>query len=282
MQLTHERSEIFVPDGAALPQALARTTHMAIGAHPDDLEILAIHGILTCLAQPQLWFSGVVMTAGGGSPRQGDYADHTDEQMRALRAAEQKQAAVLGQYAAQVLLGYTSAKVKDRACPGPVEDVARLLQAARPQVVYTHDLCDRHETHVAVALRVIEALRCLPHDERPRQFYGCEVWRSLDWLSRADRVGLDCSARQDLQADLLRVFDSQIGGGKRYDLAVLARRRANATFFTSHQVDAGSGLTLAMDLSPLLIDDTLDPRAYVMDLIQRFTDRVGERLLKLA
>jgi hypothetical protein len=55
---------------------------------------------------------------------------------------------------------------------------------------------------------------------------GCEVWRDLDWLLDSDKVALDSSAKPELAAALLKVFDSQISGGKRYDLATLGRRAA--------------------------------------------------------
>ncbi len=44
--------------------ALARTTHLGVAAHQDDLEILAIDGILRCLGDPEQWFCGVVVTEG--------------------------------------------------------------------------------------------------------------------------------------------------------------------------------------------------------------------------
>ena len=43
-----ETAELFVPDGLSPTDALARTTHMAVGAHQDDLEIMAYDGILQC------------------------------------------------------------------------------------------------------------------------------------------------------------------------------------------------------------------------------------------
>jgi hypothetical protein len=46
MKLRNQTGEIFVPDGAPVAQELARTTHMAISAHQDDLEIMAYRGIL--------------------------------------------------------------------------------------------------------------------------------------------------------------------------------------------------------------------------------------------
>ena len=84
---------------------------------------------------------------------------------------------------------------------------------------------------LAVALRVIEAIRRLDQAERPARLVGCEVWRALDWIVDSDKVQMNVSAHENLQFALLGVFDSQIAGGKRYDLASMGRRRANATYF---------------------------------------------------
>ena len=122
--------------------------------------------------------------------------------------------------------------------------MSTLLRATQPQIVYTHNLADKHDTHVGVALRVIEALRRLDQAERPARLVGCEVWRALDWMVDPDKVLLDVSDHENLQSALLGVFDSQIVGGKRYDLASMGRRRANATYFESHGVDDTTGLVL--------------------------------------
>ncbi len=276
-----ETAEIFVPDGVPIGKALARTTHMAIGAHHDDLEIMANDGILHCFQRDDRWFCGVVVTDGSGSPRDDLYRDYTDEQMRLVRRKEQKKAAVIGEYGAQVLLDYPSAVVKDRANKAPVEDLMLLFQAARPEIVYTHNLADKHDTHVAVALRVIEALRGLPPEQRPAHLYGCEVWRDLDWMVDADKVAFDASAHENLQRALLGIFDSQVCGGKQYDLATLGRRRANATYFASHSVDIATGMIFAMDLTPLIKDPSLNIGAYVQGFIDRFAREVMERLARL-
>ena len=185
-----DTAEIFVPDGLPVEQALARTTHMAISAHQDDIEIMAAAPILACFQQEDRWFTGVVVTDGRGSPRDDLYKDYTDEEMRIVRFKEQKKAAIVGEYAAQVLLDYPSKAIKDGADQQPVEDLTQLLQAARPQFVYTHNLADKHDTHVAVALKVIAAIRSLPEAERPQKLYGCEVWRDLDWMIDTDKVRL--------------------------------------------------------------------------------------------
>lgn len=269
-----DSAQIFVPDGAPLPGALARTTHMGISAHHDDLEIMAVDGILQSFQRGDKWFTGVVVTNGSGSPRTGLYAGTTDEEMRAIRVVEQKKAAIVGEYAAQVLLDYPSADVKDSVNPHTVEDLAMLIEAARPEIVYTHNLADKHPTHVAVALRVIAAIRSLPAEQRPAHLYGCEVWRDLNWLRDEDKVVFDTSAQENLQEALLGVFDSQISGGKRYDLATMGRRRSNATYFESHGVDTATGLSFAMDLTPLIADPSLDIAAYVQSFIDQFANDV--------
>jgi len=165
-------AELFIPDGLAPEKALRRTTHMAISAHQDDIEIMAVEPILSCFQQPDLWFSAIVMSDGRGSPRDDLYRDYSDEEMRVVRIKEQKKAAIVGEYAAQVLLDYPSKAIKDAKDKQPVEDLLLMFNAMSPQFVYTHNLADKHDTHVATALRVIEALRRLPAAERPKKLFG--------------------------------------------------------------------------------------------------------------
>jgi LmbE family N-acetylglucosaminyl deacetylase len=280
-QFSQDTAEIFIPDGLPVLEGLARTTHLAIAAHQDDIEIMAAAPIIACFQQPQLWFSGVVVTDGRGSPRDDLYARFDDEAMRGVRFKEQKKAAVVGEYAAQVLLDLPSKVVKNGADPRTTQDLTQLLKAARPQFIYTHNLADKHDTHVAVALRVIEALRALPEAERPQKVFGCEVWRALDWMLDSEKVSFDLSTHENLQAALLGVFDSQISGGKRYDLASMGRRRANATYFESHGVDTALGVSFAMDLTPLVTDPALEPAPFVDAAIQRFAQDVRDRLRRL-
>jgi LmbE family N-acetylglucosaminyl deacetylase len=279
MKLQLETAEIYVPDGKPLQEALARTTHLAVSAHQDDIEIMAVDGALRCYRQHDRWFTGVVVTNGAGSPRDDLYRDYTDEAMRKVRAQEQKKAACVGEYAAQLLLDYPSSAVKSAADARPVTDIVAILEATRPEVVYTHNLADKHPTHVAVAVRVIEAARRVAKDVRPTKVYGCEVWRSLDWMRDTDKVVFDCTAHESLQAALLGVFDSQICGGKRYDLATMGRRRANATYFESHGVDLAQSLCYAMDLTPLVAEPKRDIVGYVVEQIERFTEDVKKTIV---
>ncbi len=282
MKFHLETAEVYVPDGMPVEEALQRTTHMAVSAHQDDIEIMAAEPILNCFQQKDKWFTGVVVTDGRGSPRDSLYKDYSDEDMRLVRFKEQRKAAIVGEYAAQVMLDFPSKIVKDATRNDPVEDLALLLKTAQPQVIYTHNLADKHDTHVATALRLIAAIRSIPVAERPEKLYGCEVWRSLDWMLDSDKHGMDLSQHENLQAALLGVYDSQIAGGKRYDLASMGRRRANATYFESHGVDIAAGLSYAMDMTPLITDDGLDPAAFVNGLIQNFAGDVTERLRKVS
>jgi LmbE family N-acetylglucosaminyl deacetylase len=281
MGFNQASADLYVPDGLPAEEALARTTHLAVGAHQDDLEIMAFDGILKCFQRRDRWFCGVVVTDGSGSPRDDLYQDYTDADMQAVRRLEQRKAAVVGEYGAQVLLDYPSSAVKDGADPAVVEDLVRLLEAARPEVVYTHNLADKHDTHVAVSLRLIEAIRRLPAGRRPQRLYGCEVWRDLDWLVDKDKVTFDLSAHENLQTALLGVFDSQICGGKRYDLATMGRRQANATYFASHDTDVATRMSFAMDLTPLIAGPETDISGYVSGFVRRFGRDVATRLERL-
>jgi LmbE family N-acetylglucosaminyl deacetylase len=195
-----------------------------------------------------------------------------------VRRVEQRTAAMVGRYGAMLQLDFTSAQVKARDNGAVVDDLVAVLKATRPQVVYTHAPSDKHDTHVGVTRAVIAALRRLPMAERPQTVYGCEIWRDLDWLPDDRKVVLDLSERANISAALSAVFDSQITGGKRYDEAVMGRRRAHATFFESHGVDKASLLTFAMDLSPLMRDDALTLTGYVASLIDALKADVERRL----
>lgn len=278
MRLTKPTADLFVPDGTGVEAALARTTHLGVGAHQDDLEFMAVHGILACFGQADKAFCGVTCTDGAGSSRAGVYAAYTDEQMKAVRRLEQRTAAMVGRYGAMLQLDFSSKQVKAQDNAAVVDDLFEIFRATRPQTVYTHVPSDKHDTHVGVARAVIAAIRRLPQAERPAQVYGCEIWRDLDWLPDDSKVVLNVSDRANISSALSGVFDSQISGGKRYDDAVMGRRKAHATFFESHAVDAATMLTFAMDLSPLVKDDTLSIAAYTAALIDALKADVVNRI----
>jgi LmbE family N-acetylglucosaminyl deacetylase len=276
MRFHNANADFFVPDGTDPDAALARTTHLCISAHQDDIEIMAYHGVAECFGLKDKWFTGVVVTNGAGSPRSGIYGDYTDEQMQKVRVVEQRKAAYVGEYACQLQLGFTSSEVKNPNAKTVVEDLERILRAANPEVVYLHNLADKHDTHVAVAVRAITAMRAA--HMKPKKVYGCEVWRDLDWLPDEHKQPLPVSARSNIAAALVGVFDSQVSGGKRYDLATAGRRLAHATYYASHGTDTESALNFAMDLTPLVNDPSLPLAPYVLGYIDQFRADVEKRL----
>jgi LmbE family N-acetylglucosaminyl deacetylase len=272
-------ASLTIPDGAVAAEAYARCSHLAIGAHQDDLEFMAFHGINTCYGDERFWFGGVTCSDGGGSARAGKYADYTDEQMKTLRMDEQRRAAEIGQYSFVQQLGLSSSKIKaDKQRGALIDQLEMILLQTQAEVLYTHNPADKHATHVAVCLATLEALRRVPPYSRPKKVYGCEVWRDLDWLCDDDKVALDVSGNTALAKQLNACFDSQIAGGKNYGDAVMGRRKANATFFDSHNVDVIDELWFAMDLTPLVEDELLDVKAYVQAKIKRFEQSVTDGL----
>lgn len=269
--------DIYIPSGEDEKKALERTTHLAVSAHQDDIEFMAYDGILKCFMQDDKYFTAVVATNGSGSPRSGLYGDYSDEHMMSVRKQEQKKAAVVGDYSAQVFMDIPSATIKNPDDRTAIEDLKKVIEATQPKVIYTHNPADKHDTHVAVVLRLITALRELNY--KPDEFYGCEVWRGLDWMCDNEKIAFDVSSRPNLEAALLGVFDSQIAGGKRYDLAVTGRRLANATFSESHGVDNAEKIIYAVDLLPVLNGESTDE--YIAGYIDRFKNDVKEKIKKL-
>ncbi len=260
------------------PAELATVTHLGVGAHHDDLEFMAFHGIVECLDRPGRAFGGVVCTDGAGSSLSGALANLAADELRARRIAEQNRAAEIGGYRAMIHLGYPSAAVLDPTDSRPAADLEKILRIARPEVLYTHNPADKHRTHLGVFASVIRAVRALPRAERPRSIIGCEVWRSLDWMPDSEKIRMDVSGRDVLARNLNACFESQIAGGKRYDLAVMGRRAANATFDQPNAGDSSSQVILGMDLTPLAQDDSLDPVEFTCAIIRRFENEARDAL----
>ncbi|HZZ18531.1 MAG TPA: PIG-L family deacetylase [Opitutaceae bacterium] len=279
MNFSNPGADVYVPDAALTPeQALRSVTHLCIGAHQDDIEIMAQSGISDCLGVPGKAFGGVVVTNGAGSPRTGAFASYTDHQMLAVRREEQREAARLGHYAIQLQLSHPSADIKNSSHPGVAADLVSIFKGCRPDVVFLHNPADKHDTHIAVLQRCLAAIKVLPAAERPVRVLGCEVWRDLDWLPDSEKVALDSGRHPELARKLLAVFDSQVSGGKRYDIAAIGRRAANATFHTSHATDSVAGITWAIDLTPVIKDGGPSIGEFTASIISRFGADVAKRI----
>jgi len=91
-------------------------------------------------------------------------------------------------------------------------------------------------------------------------------------------VPMAVSARPELANALNEVFATQIVGGKRYDLAVLGRRIANATFHDAHASDQETSLQWALDMTPLMNDPKLDVIEYTLGFVERLKQDIADRL----
>lgn len=166
MQLHNSTAYTFIPDGKLIAEAMSRIAHLGIGAHQDDLEFMAFHGILECYHSKTKWFGGVICTNGSGSARTGAYASFTDAQMMAVRRQEQSAAAVPGRYGAMIQLDDPSSAVKSVTDAELKNDLQEILTATRPGIVYTHNPADKHDTRGGVVVAALQAMRAQPRDRR--------------------------------------------------------------------------------------------------------------------
>jgi LmbE family N-acetylglucosaminyl deacetylase len=197
--------------------------------------------------------------------------------MKQVRIKEQKRAADLGKYQDIVFLNFPSEKVK--ASDASVRmAMKRVITRLQPEFIYTHNLCDKHPTHVAVAHQLIQTINALPADAKPKALYGVEVWRDLDWMSDDEKVVFDVSKGKRMTQKQLLAHQSQVAGGKRYDLATIGRRSAHATYRASHTVDQASQLIYAMDLTPLIDGREKSIHAFVQAKIDRFVKDVMNQI----
>ncbi len=281
MKFNNSDASIYYPTKRypSAEEALASVTHLAIGAHQDDIEIMAMAPIAHCLLHSDCSFGAITCTSGSGSARTGAYAHYTDLQMVEVRRAEQIAAAELGQYSFMAQLGHASSSIKNNYKGTELHrDLFEVLNYCRPEVVYIHNLMDKHDTHVALSLKVIEVLRALPKNQRPKKLIGSEVWRGLDWILDADKVSMDINIDQQFILDMVNIFASQVEGGKRYDLATLGRMHANSTFSESHAVDACDKRWYGIDLTELLDNPQLSPFDLVARLQKNLFDDINARL----
>ena len=246
---------------------------LCVGAHQDDAEIMAIDGILKGYSSNTHSFSLVVTTDGGGSSRKGAFKDYTDEEMIITRRKEQIEASELGKYHSLYLLNHTSNETKDLSNQEIEEEYINIIKELKPEVIYTHNLFDKHATHVAVAVHLINALRRLDKKDQPKYLYGCEVWRGLDWVNDDSKVAFDVSHNITLQKQLLNVFKSQ-NEGKAYNKAAMARRKMNATYYKSHELDQAKLISFALDLTPLLDNPHLSIEEYISRYIKELENAV--------
>jgi hypothetical protein len=188
--------EIYVPDaaqtvsGTSAEQVLASITHLGIAAHPDDLEIMAIDGILKGFSGEGNVFAGVVLTDGRGAPRAGKFSSLSDAELADLRKTEQKEAARIGRYAALVFMNFASRDVRQGS--SVVESLARVMRMCVPPLgIYPQPAGRTPHAQRGCLARHPGAAQPAA-DMLPEQVYGCEVG-AAGMLPVRWRVAFDCS-----------------------------------------------------------------------------------------
>ncbi|MGM9874265.1 MAG: PIG-L deacetylase family protein [Bacilli bacterium] len=247
-----------------------KVKYLAISAHQDDVEIMAYHGISKGYRSKKYSFAAIVTADGSGSSRTNEYKDYTDEMMKKVRIDEQKAASEIGRYHSLYLLKHPSSQIKDKNDEEIINEYMSIIEELDPEIIYTHNILDKHPTHLGVVIKVIEALRRLNKKCHVKHLYGMEVWRDLDWANDEDKLAFDVSNNKKLQKDILNVFKSQIVGGKRYDLATIGRRYANATYAKSHSVDTMNMISFGIDLTPLIKNQQLSILDFATKIINNF------------
>ncbi len=221
---------------------------MCIGAHKDDVEIMAFDGIIKGLDGG---FVAVVLTSGSTCPKGEMLKDLSPKEISALRTNEQLEASKIGKYAGLYLIEKESPELQNYD-EQLVHSLCEILQANRGMdTVYIHSPFDRHKTHRRAFDVAIDAFRMLDKADLPRKVYACEVWGSLDWYNGKYRTEFVLDGHEQLAYDLMSCFKSQ-NQAKRYDLAVGARRQANATFGDGHALDMAKSVALALDVTDLV------------------------------
>jgi len=122
---------------------------LAVGAHPDDLEILC-GGTLARFVQEG---SEVVMCNASLGDR-GSF-EHTSEEIAGIRLAEARRAAETAG-AEHVTLGFSDGEV-NAADPEQVRAVVDLVREVRPEVIITHSPNDYMSDHNEVSTLVFNA-----------------------------------------------------------------------------------------------------------------------------
>lgn len=268
--------EIYYPKN----RKTGKVKYLAISAHQDDIEIMAFYGIAKGYRSVNYSFAAVVTSDGAGSARINEYKDYTDEMMKEVRYLEQKEAAEIGKYNVLYLLKHPSKQIKDPSDEEIINQYMEIIKELKPEVIYTHSLLDKHPTHLGVSLKVLEAIKRLNKEDQPKHVYGMEVWRDLDWVDDEDKIAFDVSYNKKLQKDILNVFKSQIVGGKRYDLAAIGRRYANATFAESHSVDTMKMITFGIDMSKVA-KGKIDVKTFINGFLDKFQKNVNKQIEEL-
>ena len=229
-------------------RTIPKVEALAVVAHSDDAEILAVEGIIRSWTNNEK-FGVLVVNDGVGRPRAPAYEPYTDSDMADLRIREQFAAARAGDYALALALGHPSSSTKGQRSTIVTDEIMEVIERTKPRVVYTHNPWDEHPSHIAVMQHYLWAQRKASH--QPERLFGGEVWGPIDRIPEPYLVRWDCSGHEERLEELLTYFASQ-NAIKAYNRAVMSRRQALAKLNDPHVTLQATAIHLGVDLTSVL------------------------------
>ena len=241
----------------SLEEALSDTTHMAIVAHADDDGVLAGQAISETYLNPDKHLTVIVVSASPGTGRPPGYEGFDDAAMVAIRRREQIDASDVGCYAATAQLGFSKNEIMglengDFTAAHNIQVTLRDILRHTPRLdsLYLHSIFDEHDTHQALTMLTLDALRELEKAERPQNCYGVEVSSSLSWLPPEHKKRLFISQMRTVKAILGR-YKTELAKRK-YDEGVEGRSIANAVFQRDMGTSPAEPYLCALDYGSIL------------------------------
>ena len=208
----------------------------------------------------------------------GKYSEHTDKEMLEARNQEQIRASQIGEYEKLIMLKHNHLDIENDDKDNVVKDLQKIILEVQPDVIYTHNIFDKSKTHSKTCKKVVEAILGLPEESRPRLLYGCEIFRSLDWLPDKYKVVFDLSDNKELQARLIGVYDTRMEQSKNYNKAVVGRKLAHATFGISNDnVDEEKMLWYGINLTPV-IQKGIELKEYCTKILNEYNKEMLENI----
>lgn len=250
---------------------------MAICAHGDDCELMAIDGIQRGYRASKYTFACVVTTDGADSERSGRYARTNNEKMASVVMAEQKKAANIGRYNSVYFMNYSTEEVRDQENEDIVNEYVEIIKELKPRVLYTHSILDRNVTHVAVAIKVINALRSMKKGDQPKVLYGCESERDLDWVDPSKVVTFNVSKNMRLQRQLISAHKSA-NLSRDYVNAAIGRRLVNAVFNREEKRKTAKLTAKAINMTTLLRRKDYPIKRFAMSFIDDLYTEINDMM----
>jgi glucosamine-6-phosphate deaminase len=258
----------------ALQAALAKTTHVGVGAHQDDIEIMAGPMLLK---NKDHWMN-IIVTDGAASKSilNGMATELTPKQLTDMRQREQREAArETGTPVIQ--LKYPSAAVNGHMGEGKRQEAAFALGtlfSAMPKTeeVFGHNPIDKHATHLAVLAVQTAALRAAQH-KNLKNVYAMEVWGGLTGIPEAQLSMFVVEDGRDLAAinTLIGKYQSQIQGqGRDYAATTTARMVGHGGYVSNpHLNNPPEGMVIGLNITDFTKGESNDMGALAKELLER-------------